>query len=232
MSRSTHSGPHDSAARAFARVGFPSLLKKLYRYATGTLRLAAVDAESAGVVETVDLVNTLMEKSLSGTLIWTLPENATDEEIVASACNKLYGMRSTLRRKAALTPGDDDALDELADEAPDALELLVARGAIEDAARALEHDAEASAHLREMLEGKKRAEIVRKFGCSAEHADVVRKRIMRGIAALGAGMNDESEDGPPSSGPRGSYHEPQATEERQGAPPEPHRGAGGARRRR
>ena len=38
-------------------------------------------------------------------------------------------------------------------------------------------------------------------GCTAEHADVVRKRIFRGIAAHARRMNDDSEDAPPSSGP-------------------------------
>ena len=230
MSRSIRSGPDDRTARAFVRVGFPKLLAKLHRYATGTLRLAAMDADRAGVVEAVDLVNTLVAKGLDGTLIWTLAEHATDDEIVGYACRKLYGMRSTLRRKAALTLCDDgDTPDVQADEAPSALDLLVAQGAIAEVVRAFEHDAEASAHLERMLAGAKRADIVDDLGCTPEHADVVRKRILRGIAALCARMNDEREDEPPSSGPRGRTHEPQATEERQGAPPEPHRGAGRAR---
>ncbi len=128
MSRSTRSGRDDSTARAFVRVGFPKLVEKLYRYATGTLRLAAIDAERADMIEAVDLVNTLMEKSLSGAVTWDLPEHASDDEVVGYACRKLYGMRSTLRRRAALTVGDeDDAIDGLADEAPDALSLLAAQ---------------------------------------------------------------------------------------------------------
>src|SRR5690242_9236844 len=122
MGRSINSGPDDSTARAFVRVGFPRLLARLYRYATGTLRLAAIDADHAGDVEAVDLVHTLVEKGLSGTLTWTLPEHATDDEVVGYACSKLYGLRSTLRRKADLTRrDDDDALEERADEAPGAL---------------------------------------------------------------------------------------------------------------
>ena len=232
MSRSTRSGPQHSTARAFVRVGWASFVEKLHRYATATLRLAAIDAERAGVVEAVDLVNTLVERGLSGTLSWDLPEHATEVEIIGYACTKLYGMRSTLRRKDAFTVGGDEAIEERADEAPDALELLAEQRGIAEVLRAFEHDPEALAHVREMLAGSKRAEIVEELGCTADRADAVRKRIIRGIEALCARMNDQSEDEPPSSGPRGSYHEPQATEERQGAAPEPHRGAGRAGRRR
>jgi hypothetical protein len=228
MSRSTRSGPDDSTARAFARVGSKSFLEKLHRYATGTLHLAAIDAERADVVEAVDLVNTLVERVLDGTLIWALPEHATEEEVVGYACKKLYGMRSTLRRKAAFTLCDEGALDEQACDAPDALEMLFEQRVIADLLRAFEHDAEAQAYIGEVLAGKTRAEIVDGLGCTPERANAVRKRILRGITALDARMNDESEAEPPSSGPRGRHHEPQTTEERQGTPPEPPRGAGRA----
>jgi len=231
MDRPKPSGSDDSAARAFARVGFPKFLAKLYRYATGTLRLAAIGAESADVVEAVDLVNALVEKGLDGRLDWALPEHATDDEVVGYGCTKLYGMRANLRRDAARFVCDD-ALDALADEAPDALARLQEQRGIAEVLRAFEHDAETSAHVREMLAGKTRTEIASALGCAPAHADVVRRRILRGMAALRTRMNEDSEDGPPSSGPRGIYHEPQATEERQGAAREPLRGAGGARGRR
>ena len=240
MSPSTRTGgpgQDASAARAFLRVGFPSLLPKLHRYATATLHLADMDDERAGVVEAFDLVHTLVAKALEGTLTWTLSEDATEDQIVGHACKRLYWMRSTLRIKAALTACDDDALDALdalPDEGPGPLELLVEHRGRADVVRAFEQDAEASAYVREMLAGKTRAEIVDALCSSDKHADVVRKRIIRKLTALCARMNDESESEaePPSSGPQGSYHAPQATEERQGAPPEPHRGAGGAGRRR
>jgi hypothetical protein len=230
MDRSTPSGPEHSAARAFARVGYSSLLLKLQRYATGTLHLAAMDAESAGVVEAADLVNTLVEKGLDGTLVWTLPEHASAEEIVGHACMKLFGMRSTLRRQAARTVRDD-GVDERADASPDALARLLARRAVADIERTFEHDAEASAHLREMLAGKGRAEIAREIGCTAQHVDVVRNRIIRGVAALYTTRNDDREAEPSRSRPRGRDHV-QTTEERPRAPAEPPRGAGGAGGRR
>ena len=230
MSRSIRSGSDDSMARAFVRVGWTKLLSKLHRYATGTLRTAAIDADRADVIEAVDLVNTLVMKGLDGTLDWSLPEHATDEQIIGYACTKLYGMRSTLRRKSAFMLRDDgDAIEEHADAGPSALELLAAQGEIAEVLRAFEHDAEASIHIKLMLEGKTRAEIVEELGCTRERANVVRKRITRGIAALCAG-NNESEDEPPSSGSRGIYHESQTTQERQGAHAEPRRGAVGARR--
>jgi hypothetical protein len=230
MSPSTPSAPAETPAQAFVRVGFPKLLAKLYRYATGRLHLAGVDAERAGVFEAADLVNTLVVRGLSGDLKWPLGEDATEAQVAAYACKKLYGMRSTFGRKNGHTLGDDDALDALADESPDALELLVEQRGLADLLRAFEHDDEASAHLSEMLTGKTRAEIVDALGCTEERANAVRRRIVRGVTALSARMNDDSEAEPPSSGPRGRYHELQATEERPGAPPEPHRGAGGARR--
>ena len=64
-----------SSARAFARVGWPSIWAKLYLYATCTLRLATIDAETAGVVEAADLVSMLFVKSLDGKLGWTLIPN-------------------------------------------------------------------------------------------------------------------------------------------------------------
>lgn len=230
MNRPTRSGSDNSAARAFACVGFPTLLAKLYRYATGTLGLAAIDAESAGVVEATDLVNTLVERGLGGTLPWSLPDHATTEQIVAHACMKLYAMRSALRKTAAYARGDD-ALDERADEAPDAFARLSGERAIADVVRAFEHDAEASAHIAKMREGKTRKDIASELGCTAGRVDVVRNRIVRGMTALRESANDNGEDEPPSSGPRGSYHA-QATEERRRADAEPHRGAGGAGGRR
>jgi hypothetical protein len=108
---------------------------------------------------------------------------------------------------------------------------LLARRAVVDIERMFEHDAEASAHLRGMLAGKKRAEIAREIGCTAQHVDVVRNRIIRGVAPLYTTRNDDREAGPPSSGPRGSNHV-QTTEERPRAHAEPPRGAGGAGGRR
>jgi hypothetical protein len=192
MNRTQSSGSEYSAARAFARVGLERLLAKLYLYATGTLHLAAIGAERGGVVEAGDVVNTLIEKGFSGTLAWTLPEDATEEQIVGLACMKLRGMHWTLRRQAARTLGDD-ALDERADPSPDALARLMVERGLADLAGAVQHDAEATAYLRGMLAGETRAEIADELGWTADRAKVVRKRILRGVAALSARMNEDSE---------------------------------------
>jgi hypothetical protein len=230
MNRSISPEPDDRPARAFARVGYKTMVAKLYAYATCVLRLAAIDAGRAGRVEALDLVHTLVMNILSGTMVWALPEHATEEEIIRYACSKLYGLLSNLRKRDARMSGGD-ALDERADGAPDALAQLLTHRAIADAMRALERDPEATAYLRGMLAGKTRAQIIIDLGCDAEHADVVRKRIMRCAATLHA-MNDDSEDGPPSSGPRGHDDELPTAEGRHRAPPEPHRGALRAGRRR
>jgi DNA-directed RNA polymerase specialized sigma24 family protein len=231
MNRSISNEPDDRAARAFARVGYKTMVAKLYGYATCVLRLAAIDAARAGRVEALDLVHTLVVNILSGTVVWVLPEHATDEEIVGYACTKLYGMLSNLRKHDARTSGGD-ALDQLADGAPDPLATLLTRHSIAELLRAVGDDAEATAHLRGVLEGKPRAQIAAQLGCSVEHATALRKRIMRGVAALNASMNDNGEDEPPSSGPRGHDDELPTAEERHRAPPEPPRGALRAGRRR
>jgi hypothetical protein len=72
----TPSGSNDSAARAFARVGWTKLSLRLYRYATTTLGLAALGAKRAGVFEAADLVNTLFLWALSGRLAWPFEHDA------------------------------------------------------------------------------------------------------------------------------------------------------------
>jgi hypothetical protein len=199
--------------------------------------------------EAADLVGTVIDKGLRGKLVWDLPARATDDEIIAYACSKLRGIHSGLRRRAARAhneascpgrdgaPHDDDdddvAWGEQVDEAPDPFAQLAEQRGIAYVVRVFDHDAEAAAHVRKMFEGKKRAEIAEELGCDPGHASTVRRRIFRVLAALSARtMNPTSEDEPPSSGPRGRHHEPQATQERQGAPREPHRSTGGAGRRR
>jgi hypothetical protein len=194
------SGSNLGAARAFARVGWTTVWAALLDYATGTLRLPAPGARRAGVVEAAELVSTLLLKSVEGTLSWTLPEHATDEEIVGHACTKLFGMRSTLGRKAARTT-TDDTLDERPDPGPDALAKVMAKRRVEDLEGAFAHDAEAYAYLREMLKEETRPEIASTLGMPVERAKVVQKRVMRRIAAHARTANDDGEDGPPSSGP-------------------------------
>jgi hypothetical protein len=191
----TPTGSDYTAARTFARLGWRTVWAALYRYATGTLGFAAIGARRAGVVEAAEVVNTLALSALAGTLDWSLPEHATDEQIMGHACMKLYGMRSTLRRKAARA-ACDDGLDERPDPGPDALtRLVVARGLL-DLERILRQDPEASAYLGWMLEGKTREEIMAKVGCTAKRADVVRKRILRSIAAHVRRTSDAGADEP------------------------------------
>jgi hypothetical protein len=182
----------DSAARAFARVGWPKVWARLYRYATGTLGLAAIDARRGRVFEAADLVNALCVRALLGRLDWSLPEDATDKQIIGSACTKLHGMRSTLRRKAARTVCDD-ALDERPDPGPGALaRLMKARGSV-DLEAAFAHDAEASVYVGEMLKGEARADIMDTLGWTPKRANAVYMRIMRRVAALAQRTNDDGE---------------------------------------
>jgi hypothetical protein len=167
-------------------VGFSNLSAKLHRYATGTLHLAAVGAQRAGVFEASDLVNTLLLKGLAGELPWALPEDATEDDIVRHACKMLHSMCANCHRHAALAAGDDDAIDGLRDGAPDALAGLIARRQVAEVVEACAPDAEASVYLRMTLAGEKRADIIEALGCTEKHADVVRKRIGRVVAALHA----------------------------------------------
>jgi hypothetical protein len=192
----TPSEPDYSAARAFARVGWPKVWARLLRYATGTLGLAAIGARRAGVVDAADFASTLVVWALGGTLAWSLPEDATDERILRYACTKLYGMRSTLRRQAART-SPDDAIDERPDPGPDVLARLMKERRLGDLERFLEGDAEASAYLDGMLANETRAEIARRLGWPVRRAQVVRVRLLRRLAAHAQRTNDDGEDRPP-----------------------------------
>ena len=230
MARPSPSRRNAAAAKTFRRWCVPSVMRKLYRHATTALRLAPIDAEVAGRFEAVDLVDTMFMKGLDGMLRFDLPGDATEERVVRYLCGKLRTTRSTFFQQYARTP-HDDRLDELLDETPDALERLSGLRLAEDRRRAFEHDAEASAFLEQLPENDTRADIAKALGWTVQRVKVVRNRIARTLAAREAAMNDNGEDEPQSSSPRGDHHVPTA-EERRGAPPEPHRGAGGARRRR
>src|SRR5580693_806248 len=119
MSRPSRSRTNPAAARAFARVGWPTLLGALYRYATIKLDLPRIDAKRKGPIDAFDVVDTLSMKVLEGTLPWDLPESAPGVEVVAYACSKLPGMLRTLRLPGART-FSDDAIGERADPAPSA----------------------------------------------------------------------------------------------------------------
>jgi hypothetical protein len=139
-------------------------------------------------------------------------------------------MHATSFRRDARTV-HDEALDKYPDEAPDVFERLSEHRTKQDRSRLFAHDADASAYIEKLGEGYKRAEIAKALGWTVQRAKVVRKRIARTLAAHEAAMNDNGEAEPPSSGPRGNDHV-QTAEERRGAPPERHRGARGAGRRR
>jgi hypothetical protein len=208
-------------------------MQALHVYATTTLHLAPIDAAVADSrVEATELVDTLFDKGLQGKLPFDLPEDATEEQVVRYLSNRLRWMCTDTFRQDARTVGDE-ALDELPDPTPDALERLSGLRMVDGCKRALQHDAEASAYL-EQFGDKPRAGIAAALGWTVQRVKVVRNRIARTLAALtarDADMDDDGEDEPPSSGPRGDYDVPTA-EERRRAPPEPHRWAGGARRRR
>jgi|HubBroStandDraft_6_1064221.scaffolds.fasta_scaffold626068_1 hypothetical protein len=226
MRRPSPSPSRIAAAKAFRRWCVPSVMQELARYATAKLRLAPIDAEVVGRVEAVELVNMMFDEGLAGRLPFDLPGDATEEQTVRYLSRRLGWMCADLFRQEART-ASDEALDELPDETPDAFERLSGLRMRAGVIAAVAHDPEASAYLEELREGKTREQIARGLGMTIGHAKAVRKRIARYAEAA---MNDNGEDEPQSSGPRGDDHVP-TTEERRGAPPEPHRGAGGARRR-
>jgi hypothetical protein len=208
------------------------VLRKLHHHATTKLGLAPRDAKVAGRYEAVDVVNAMFEAGLSGRLVFDLPEDATEERVVRYLCGKLRTMRSTYHHPYARTL-HDEALHELLDETPDAVERLSGFRLAAAFRRAFEHDAEASAFLEVLAEPPEddtRAGIAKALGWTVQRVKAVRNRIARTLAAREPTMNDNGEDEPQSSIPRGDDHA-QTPEERRGAPHEPHRRAGGARRR-
>jgi hypothetical protein len=198
-------------------------MQKLCHHAT-KLGLAPIDAEVAGRIEAVELVNMMFDAGLAGRLPFDLPEEATEEQAVRYLSKRLGWMCRTLFHHDARTVGDE-ALD---DPTPDAFERLSGLRMRAGVIAAVAHDPEASAYLDELREGQTREQIASGLGMTIDHAKAVRKRIARYAEAT---MNDNGEDEPQSSSPRGDHHVPTA-EERRGAPPQPHRGAGCARRRR
>jgi hypothetical protein len=232
MNRSTRRDPDGNAARAFARVGWEPLLERLLRYTTCTLRYAAIDAETCGVVEATDLVNTLCARGLAGEIEWKLPPAATSDEVVGYLCKKLKGMRSNLRQHDAVAASDgDEGLRDVADDAPDALESAVWRSHLYARRSAIVEDPEALRLLAAYCEGHtERKEAAEHLGWPERKVKTVRLRMMRRFKAKGYETTEESEAEPPRSGPPWSHHEPQATEERQGTPRKPARGAQPARR--
>jgi hypothetical protein len=226
MSRPKPPGSDDSAARAFARVGWVKLWPRLHDYAADRLGLAPIDAGEAGVIEAADLVDTLCEAGLAGELGWALRANATDDEVVAYACSKLRGMCSNLRKSAAAADHlGDDALSELQDDAAGALEILLARSVVDEVRRTFSPDAEASAYIARVLEGHERAAIKEQLGWDERHVEVVRRRIVRGLEGLRAERNDNREDRPSGTVLRGDCHDPQTPQERPRTAGEPRRGA-------
>jgi hypothetical protein len=229
MRRRSLSPSRVAAAKAFRRWCVPSVMLKLCHHAT-KLGLAPIDAEVAGRIEAVELVDIMFDAGLAGRLPFDLDEDATEEQAVRYLSKRLGWMCPTLFHRNVRTVGDEE-LDELPDQTPDAFERLSGLRMRARVIAAVAHDPEASAYLDELREGKTREQIATELGMTIDHAKAVRKRIARYAEAHEAAMNNNGEDEPQSSSPRGDHHVPTA-EERRGAPPEPHRGAGGARRRR
>jgi hypothetical protein len=207
-------------------------MQKLHRHATTKLGLAPRDARVAGRFEAVDVVNAMFEAGLDGRLPFDLPEDATEKEVVRYLSKRLRWTCATFFRRDAHLVGDD-ALDELPDETPDAVERLSGFRLAAAFQRAFEHDAEASAFLEvlaEPPEDETRAGIAKALGWTVQRVKAIRNRIARTLRAREPTMNDNGEDEPQRSSPRGDHHA-QTPGERRGASPEPHRTAGGARRR-
>jgi hypothetical protein len=230
MRRPSPSVPNADAAEVFERWCTPSVMNALYRYAV-SLGLAPIDAERAGRVEAMELVNMMFEHGLAGDFRCTLGEDATQPQAVRYLKKRLFWMWATLFRREVPTVGDDETLDALPDATPDALERLSGYRMCAGVIAAVARDPEASAYFDKMQDCKPREDIARELGMSIGQANAVRKRIARCAEAYRTTLNDNDEDEPQRSSPRGDHHG-QTVEERRGAPPLADRGAGGARRRR
>jgi phosphopantetheinyl transferase len=147
-------------------------------------------AESAGRVEAAEVVSALAVEIGDGTLVLDLPEDAPEEAIIRCMRTKARAKAWTLKRQYARAAGDD-GLDELADEGPDVLERLARQRLRAEMRRAVEHDAEALAHLERIHLGYDRAEIAGDLDCTAHRVDVVRNRIVRAVTGLWARTKDE-----------------------------------------
>jgi hypothetical protein len=188
-------------------------MQALHVYATNRLHLASIDAEVADSRgEATELLDMLFDQGLQGMLAFDLPEDATEEQVIRYLKKRLRWMCATMLQQDVWTVGDE-ALDELPDPTPDAFERLSGLRLVQHCKQALEHDAEASAFLEQLGEDKPRAGIAAALGWTVQRVKVVRNRIARTLATLTAredDMDDDAEDEPPSSGPRGDYDVPAA----------------------
>jgi hypothetical protein len=225
--------PERRAAQAIARVGWRAAFQRLVRYAC-VLGYAAPDADTRGVEDAADRVQTLFVRALAGELTWKLPPDATDDRIVGHFCKRLEGMRSNQRQHDAIAcPVGDEVLADRPDEDADPEEAASWTRALSARQEALQGDTEALKLLAAYIAGYvQRKDAADHLGWNEREVKTVRMRMMRCFRDKGFATITESEDEPPSSGPQGSEDEPQAPEERQGAPREPARSAQHPRRRR
>lgn len=226
--------PDGKAAQAMEDVGWESSLMVLTRYAC-SLGYTGPDAPTGGVVEAMDLVQSLYVRVLAGELAWKLPPDATKKRILGHMCRRLRGMRSDQYRHDEIAPsaGVEELADLVDDDVSDPEEAAVWTSHLENAQSALEEDDEAlqlfDACTKGYVEPQEAADYL---AWTVLQVRRVRARMMRLFRNEGLATTTDREDEPPSSGPRGGQDESQATEERQGALREPARGAQHPRRRR
>jgi hypothetical protein len=225
--------PDGKAAQAMEYVGWEVSLQRLTRYAC-SLGYTGPDAPTGGVVEAMDLVQTLCERALAGELVWKLPPDATKKRILGHMCRRLRGMRSHQRQHDEVAPSaGEEELAELIDDTSDPEEAAVWTSHLENAQSALEGDDETLQLLDAFTKGyAEPQEAADHLAWSVPQVRRVRARMMRRFRDESLETTTDREDEPPSSGPRGGQDESQATQERQGALREPDRSAQHPRRRR
>jgi hypothetical protein len=233
-------GGSESAARALAQANWGTLLPRLLRCASHTLRRFGWAETTLGrhsALEAQELVDMAVESCLAGERQWLPEPGATEDEIVTFLYAIMYAISTNVRTShvvARRVHGDVTDIVEPVDEAPSAERIVAARARLAQVKRELEGDPEALSlclALEDFPDG--REGIARALTWTVHRLSVVRRRLTRHLAAKGLTYDEDDEAGPPSPSPQRRDHEnPQAAGERRRAPRQPDGGRRLAGRRR
>ncbi len=232
-----------SAAQAFERANWKTLLPRLLRCAHLHLRRlgwAETTLTRHSALEAMELVDMAVDTCLSEKRTWTLPADATEDQLVRHLFMTMRALSTNCRTSAVVAlraPGDvsdlEESLGESLDESPSAERILIARAELARIEREIEGDDDVLALCKLLQDPPRTREgIAAALSWTVQRVAQVRRRLSRLLEARGLLHDQNDEAGPPS--PQRSHHENpgKAPGERRRAPRQPDGGRRLAGRRR
>lgn len=196
----------ETPAEAFAVADWRTVRPKLRAYARKCLRVVGWTGLQPG-----DLVGKAIDQLLARERAWVPGTGATEDSLVAFLCATMRSIAVNHRTSAAVARrAGGDSVDQQCDNGPSAEQQVEARWLLARILRALEDDAEALAVCRALCEGLTRGDEIAEAlrgtmdhaeGCTADHVEVVLRRIRRRLTSKGITLHDDHEGGQPSSRP-------------------------------